>query len=196
MNTTSLRLLLLLCLAATFAGCHAAPRAITVPTAATVSAQIGRPALAAKASNATAARLAARAEKAGLAAGSAEARALTLSVAETDQHLTDVLAGKDQLVRQLGSVQIRIDALEKDDAAKTALTVSQAVTIKKVSHRKRIWCGLFLASLVLDYFCGAFVEARLRGVVAVAHGLFATGYHLAAGLLKNVFPLYLCWLPA
>ena len=192
-----LPLLLIVALIPLLAGCaHAPTRAITVPTAATVNAQIGKPALAARASNAVAARLAARAEKSGLAAGSADARALTLSVAQTDQHLAEVLAGKDALTAQLGSVQLQIDALEKHDAAQTALAKTEAATITQVDRSRWVWRGLFAASLALDYFCGAFVEARLRGAVAVVHGLLASGYHVAAGVLKGLFPLYLFWLPA
>ena len=173
-----------------------APVHIAAPTAAMVQAKVGVPATAARTSNARASIIAAKAEKSGLAAGSADAHALTLATAETDRHLADVLAGKDALTAQLGSVQLQIDALEKDDATKTATVAKQAVEIKKVEHSRRLWIWLFLLSLVADFFAGHLVEQYLRGAVTFAWRWIAVGYHFAAGALKAFFPLYTFWLPA
>lgn len=171
-----------------FACCHVscsqpAPARVAVPTAAQVRARIGLPAAAAKVSNARAVQLAAKAEKTGLAAGSADAHALNLATAETDRHLIEVLAGKDDLTAQLGQTQLQIDALEKDDAAKTRLVLIEKETAEKdeaAYHRWRRWCILGLLAVdVLISIAGAALQTAFRAVekfvgkeaVAAAEGI-------------------------
>ena len=100
------------------AGCaHPTPPPIRLPTTTAVRAPIA----AARASNAHAVRLAAQASKHGIAAGSEEARELSLATATTDSQLGQALARVDQLTAQLLAAQNQVDALTKHDAYETAL---------------------------------------------------------------------------
>ncbi len=110
--------------------------------------------------------------------------------------LTATLYQVGEMDRLQASKQAQIDALAKHDARETGLASAEAVTIKKVVHSRLIWIGLFLLSLVADFFCGAFIEKELRWIVGLVWKWIAVGYHLGAGVLKAAFPLYTFWLPA
>ncbi len=147
------------------------PTHVALPTAAEVQTRVGAPILAARASNAKAVQLAARAEKSGLAAGSADAHALTLSTTETARQLDDALAGKDALTAQINTGQKLTDALEKDDAEKTRLVVTEKARGDKEESAHERWRRWAIGGLVLTGVLVSLAGAKLQELLDAAERL-------------------------
>ena len=185
--------LLLLCdallgLALLLGGCHAVPQAIVLPTTAAVRA----PLVSAQTHVARAvaigkqeAAIVAKAGSAGLSATDTQkvSALLTADAAEKQgaaDQLTAALYQVGSLQKDLDAEQAKIVALEKDDAAQTALAKTEAVTIAKERHDFRelfLIFAIFVLGVVIGVsLMGAQLETISRAVEkAVATELLKVG---------------------
>ena len=185
------RRLSLLVAALLLSGC-AHPSAIRLPTVAAVRAPI----LAAQKSVARAVAIDRQeqviivaAQSRGLAAGSAQAKQLlTLGVAreqadaQTQEQLTRAVYKTGDLERALAADQAKVDALARDDAAKTR-------EIPLLERAKHHWQLAVLVLLVADFFFGAPIQRGLHWLVStVVQGALA-GWKFVLTFIAHVAPL-------
>ena len=172
-------------------GC-AHPSAIKLPTVAAVRAPI----VAAQKSVARAVAIDKQeqviivaAQTKGIAAGSAQAKELStlgaervLADTETENQLTQALYKTGDLDRELAADQVKIDALAKDDAAKT----KEIPILERAKHH---WQLAVLVLVVLDFFFGAPIQQGLHWFVSEAVQLALAGWKFVLTLIARFAPL-------